>query len=138
MTVLSAKLFAGLAGLAFVIAVLGRVHVLPRANLWLTVANVSFGTFYTHLFIAVVCVVFSFAYFGIVRLMQHPLNQTTGLIGFFLVAVASVVWLSLSFLATSDSLRTHGLVIVLFAAIFSFILGVALSVANLAWVLLRS
>jgi len=135
--VLNAKLFAGLAGLAFVTAVLGRVHVLPRANLWLRVAQVSFGAFYWQLFLALVCAVFGFAYFGIVRLMQHPLNQTTGLVGFFLVAVASVIWLSSSFLATNDSLRSQGLVIVLFASIFSFILGVALTAANLAWVLLR-
>jgi hypothetical protein len=101
------------------------------------VAQVSFGAFYWQLFLALVCAVFGFAYFGIVRLMQHPLNQTTGLVGFFLVAVASVIWLSSSFLATNDSLRSQGLIIVLFASIFSFILGVALTAANLAWVLLR-
>ena len=134
---LNAKLFAGLAGLAFVIAVLGRVHVLPRANLWLTVANISFDTSYTHLFIAFVCGVFGFGYFGIVRLMQHPFNQTTGLIGFFLIAAATAIWLTSSFLATSDTLRSHWKVIVLFAAIFSFILGAGLTGANLAWVLVR-
>lgn len=52
---LNAKLFAGLAGLAFVIAVLGRVHVLPRANLWMRVANVSFGAFYWQLFLGLAC-----------------------------------------------------------------------------------
>ena len=134
---LSAKLFAGLAGLAFVIAALSRMHILPRANLWLTVGHVSFGAFYWQLFLALVCAVFSLAYFGIVRWMQHPLNQTTGLIGFFLVAVASVICLSSSFLATNDSLQSHGLVIALFASIFSFMLGEVLTAADLAWVLLR-
>jgi hypothetical protein len=135
--VLNAKLFAGLAGLAFVISILARVHILPRTNLSLFVADISFGIFYTQLLVALVCAVFGFAFFGVVHLMQRPLNQTTGLVGFFLVGVASVVWLISSFLTTSDSLRNHWLVIVLFAAIFSFILGVALTAANLAWVLLR-
>jgi hypothetical protein len=136
--VLNAKLFAGLAGLAFVIAVLGRVHVLPRANLSLRVANVVFGAFYWQLFLGLACAVFSLAYFGVVRSMQHPLNQTSGRVGFLFIAAASSVWLSSSLLATSDSLRNHWLVIVLFAAMFSFILGVALTAANLAWVLVRN
>jgi hypothetical protein len=135
--VLNAKLFAGLAGLALVISILGRVHALPRTNLSLFVADIAIRTFYTHLFIALVCAVFGFAFFGIVHLMQRPLNQATGLVGFFLVGVASVVWLISSFLVTSDSLRNHWLVVVLFAAIFTFILGVALTAANLAWALLR-
>jgi hypothetical protein len=135
--VLNAKLFAGLAGLAFVIAILGRVHALPRADLSLSVANMAFGAFYTHLFIALVCAVFGFAYFGLVHLTQRPINQTTGLVGFILIGVASVVWLVSSSLATSDSLRNRWLLIVLFGAIFSFILGVALTAANLAWVLVR-
>jgi hypothetical protein len=135
--VLNAKLFAGLAGLAFVIATLGRVHVLPRANLWLHVAHVSFGAFYWQLFIALVCAVFSLAYFGVGRLMQHPLNQTTGLVGFLFIAAEAFIWLSSSLLATSDSLRNHWLAVALFAAMFSFILGVALTAANLAWVLFR-
>jgi hypothetical protein len=135
--VLNAKLFAGLAGLAFVIAILGRVHALPRADLSLSVENMAFGAFYTHLFIALVCAVFGFAYFGLFHLTQRPINQTTGLVGFILVGVASVIWLVSSSLATSDSLRTRWLVIVLFGAIFSFILGVALTTANLAWVLVR-
>ena len=134
---LNAKLFAGLAGLAFVIAILGRVHALPRADLSLSVGNMAFGAFYTHLFIALVCAVFGFAYFGLFHLTQRPINQTTGLVGFILVGVASVIWLVSSSLATSDSLRTRWLVIVLFGAIFSFIFGVALTAANLAWVLVR-
>jgi hypothetical protein len=97
----------------------------------------AFGAFYTHLFIALVCAVFGFAYFGLFHLTQRPINQTTGLVGFILVGVASVIWLVSSSLATSDSLRTRWLVIVLFGAIFSFILGVALTAANLAWVLVR-
>jgi lipopolysaccharide export LptBFGC system permease protein LptF len=135
--VLDARLFAGLAGVAFVMSILGRLRVLPHANLWLHVANISFGAFYWQLFISLVCAVFGFAYFGIARLTQRPANQTVGLVGFFLVAFASAVWLASSYLTTSNSPLSRWLVILLFAAIFSFILGVTLSAANVAWVLLR-
>ena len=134
---LNAKLFAGLAGLTFVIVILGRVHALPRGDLSLSVANMAFGAFYTHLFIALVCAIFGFAYFGVVHFTQRPINQTAGFVGFILVGVASIIWLISSSLATSDSLRNPWLVRVLFAAVFSFILGVALTAANLAWVLVR-
>jgi hypothetical protein len=132
----SARLFAGLAGTAFVIAILGRVHVFPLSNLDLRIANISFGAFYWQLFVALVCAVFGFAYFE-VRLMQTPFNYAVGLVGFFLVGFASVIWLISSFLITSDSPPTSRVVILLFAAIFSFISGVAVSAVNVAWVLLR-
>jgi hypothetical protein len=135
--VLNAKFFAGLAGIALVVAILGRVRAIPRGNLWLRVANISFGTFYWQLFIALVCALLALAYFGIVRAPQRPLDQTIGLVGFFLVAFATVVGLISSFLTTSNSPMSRGLAILLFAAIFSFISGVALSAANVAWVLLR-
>jgi hypothetical protein len=135
--VLDAKLFAALAGVAFVLSILGRLRVLPRPNLWIHVANVSFGASYWQLFIALVCAVFALAYFGIARLTQRPVNQTVGLGGFFLIAFASVVWLASSYLTTSNSPPSSRLVILLFLAIFSFILGVTLSAANVAWVLLR-
>lgn len=134
---LIAKLFAGLAGIAFVVAILCRVRVLPHANLYLHIANIGFGAFYWQLFIGLVCAGFGFAYFTFVRLTQRPLNQTTGLAGFFLVAFASVVWLISSFRTTNDSLLSRWLVILLFAAIFSFLLGVVISAANVAWVFLQ-
>ena len=134
---LNAKLFAGLAGTAFVIAILGRVHVLPPANLNLRVANILFGGFYWQIFIALVCALFGFTYFGVVRLTQRPLNETVGLLGFFLVAFAFVVWLISSFIITIDSPPSLRLLVLLFAAIFSFISGVVLSTANVAWVFLR-
>jgi hypothetical protein len=135
--VLNAKLFAGLAGIALVVAILGMVRVLPRANLGLHVANIGFGPFYWQLFVALACAVFGFAYLGVGRLTQHPLNQMAGLVSFFLVAAAFVVWLVSSFLTTSDSLPSRQLVILLFAAILSFLFGVALSAVNVAWVLVR-
>jgi hypothetical protein len=136
-TVLIARLFAGLACIAFVVAILGRVRVLPRANLYLGMANVSFSALYWQLFIALVCAGFGFAYFVLVRLTQRPINQSVGLVGFLLVAFASVVWLISSFLTASGSPLNRWLVILLFAAIFSFMLGVAVSAANMAWVFLR-
>ena len=135
---LSAKLFAGLAGIAFVIALLGRLRVLPRASLWLSVGNVAFGAPYWQLFIVLVCGFFGFAYFGVVRLTQRPLNQTTGLIGFLLVAFGSVVWLIAGFLTKANLPRTNRFPVILFVAIASFILGVVFSTANVVWSRLRN
>lgn len=134
---LNARLFAGLAGLAFVIAILVRRKVSARKHVYLRIAKRAFGPFYTHLFIALVCAIFGFAYFGVVHLTQRPINQTTGFVGFILVGVASVVWLISSSLATTNSLRNPWLVKVLFASILGFISGMALTAANLAWVLVR-
>jgi hypothetical protein len=136
-TVLIAKLFTGLAGIVFVVAILGRVRILPHPNLLLWAGNTAYGPFYWQLFIALVCVGFGFAYFGFVRLTQRPLNQTAGLTGFFLVAFASVVWLISSFLTTKVSRMSRSMVILIFVAAFSFMLGVVLSAANLAWIFLR-
>jgi len=135
---LNARLFAGLAAMTFAVAILGRLHMLPRANLWLQVGNVSFGAFYWELFIFFVCAFFALAYFGIARLTQRPLNLATGIIGFLLLALASVVWLISSFLNTDASRWSDRFAILLFAAMACFIAGVAFSTANVAWALLRS
>jgi hypothetical protein len=134
---LNARLFAGLAATAFGVAILGRLRVLPRTNLSLVVGNVSFGAFYWQLFIVLVCAFFAFAYFGIGRLTQHPGNPTTGFVGFLLVAFASVVWLISSFVMARSLPRGDRLPILLFAAMASFVLGVAFSTANATWALLR-
>jgi hypothetical protein len=107
--VLNAKLFAGLAGTALVVATLGRVHALPHGNLGLHVGYFVFGPFYWQLFVALVCAVFGFAYFGVVRLTRRPLNQMVGLVSFFFVAFAFGSWLISSFLMTSDSLPSRRL-----------------------------
>jgi len=134
---LNARLFAGLAAITFVVAILGRLRMLPRANLWLTVGHISLGAFYWQLLIFLGCTFFGLAYFGIARLKPRPLNPTAGLVGFLLVAFASVVWLISSFLNTDGSRRGDRLAILLFAAIGCFILGVILTTANVAWGLLR-
>ena len=133
---LNARLFAGLAGIAFAVAILGRLRMLPRPNLWLTVGHVGFGAFYWQLSIFLTCAFFGFAYFGIARLTRHDLNLTTGMIAFLLVALASVVWLITSFVTDGSRLGDR-LAIFLFAAMACFIVGVALSTVNLAWILLR-
>ncbi len=134
---LNAIFFAGLAALTFLVAILGRLRMLPRANLWLRVGNVSFGAFYWQLLIFLVCTFFGFAYFSIARLKPRPLNPTTGLLGFLLIAFASLVWLISSFLTRDGSTRGHRFPILLFAALGCFILGVVFSTANVAWGLLR-
>ena len=134
---LSARPFAALAAITFVVLVLGRLRILPPEKLWLYVGNTSFGAFYWQLFIVLICTFFGFAYFGVVRLTQHPLNPTTGLVGFLLVAFASVVWLISSFFITVRSLASHRITILLFTAMACFVVGVAFSAANVAWALLR-
>ena len=134
---LNARLFAGLAAMTFVVAILGRLRMLPRANLYLTFGPVGFGASYWQLFIFLVCTFFGLAYFGIARLKPRPINPTTGLVGFLLIAFASVVWLISSFLHTGRSRLGDRLAMLLFAAIGCFILGVVLATANVAWGLLR-
>jgi hypothetical protein len=134
---LNAKLFGGLAAITFVVAILGRLRMLPPANLDFVVGSVGFGPWYWRLFIFLVCTFFGFAYFGIARLKRSPLNSATGLIGFLLVAFASVVWLISSFLMTNNSRLGGRLAILLIAAIGCFILGVVLATANVASSLLR-
>lgn len=113
------------------------LRMLPPANLDFVVGSVSVGPFYWRLFIFLACTFFGFAYFGIARLKQRPLNPATGLVGFLLVAFASVVWLISSFLMTNGSRWGDRLAILLFAAIGCFILGSVLATANVAWGLLR-
>ena len=114
-----------------------KEHLFGRANLLLSIGRFAFGPFYWQLFVTLICAVFALAYFGVLRLTQRPANQMVGLVSFFLVAGAFVVWLISSFVPTSGSLPSHRLLILLFAAIFSFLLGLVLSAANIAWVLLR-
>jgi hypothetical protein len=135
--VVNARLFAGLAAITFVVAVVGRLRMLPPTNLDFVVGSVSFGPFYWRLFIFLTCTFFGFAYFGIARLKERPLKPTTGLIGFLLVAFASVVWLISSFLTAHGSRMGDRLAELLFAAIACFVLGVAFCTANVAWALLR-
>jgi hypothetical protein len=139
---LNARLFAGLAAITFAIAILGRLRVLP-GNLNFSVGtsrhqHLGFGPLYWQLFICLVCAFFALAYFGTVRLMQRPPNLATGLIGFLLVTLASVVWLISSFLMKDTSRSGDRLAIYLFATMACFIVGVASSTANVVWALLRS
>jgi hypothetical protein len=139
--VLNARLFGGLASIVIVVALLVRAHVLPQADLEFTVGHggehLGFGASYWEPLIFLVGAFFALAYFGIARLTQRPLNLTTGIIGFLLVALASVAWLISSFLIADGSLRGDRLAILLFAAMGCFILGMVLSAANVVWGLLR-
>jgi len=107
-------------------------------NLWLQVWNFSLGPLYWQLFGALVCAIFAVAYFGVARLTRRAPNQMIGLVVFFLVAVPFAVWLISGFLTTTGSPPNRRLAMVLFAAIFSLLSGLVLSVVNLTWVLLRS
>lgn len=135
--ILNAKLFGGLAAITFVTGILDSLRILPPANLDFVVGSVSFGPSYWRLFIFLACTFFGFSYFCIARIKQRPLKAATELVGFLLVALASVVWLISSFLMTDGSHWGDRLAILLLAAIGCFILGVVLATANVAWGLLR-
>jgi hypothetical protein len=134
---LNGRLFAGLAAVTFLVAILGRLRILPVQNLYLTFGSVGYDAFYCELFIFLVCTLFGFAYLGIARLKERSLNPTSGLVGFILIAFASVVWMISSFVITDRSFRTDRLAILPFAAVGCFILGVVLATANVAWGVLR-
>jgi lipopolysaccharide export LptBFGC system permease protein LptF len=128
--------------MAFVVAILGRLRVLPPESLDFTFAtsrhqHLGFGPFYWRLFICLVCTFFGCAYFAIARLKPRPFNAATGLVGFVLVAFASLVWMVSSLLMTGGSRWGDQFAILLFAAIGCFIFGVVLATANAAWGLLR-
>jgi hypothetical protein len=129
--VLTGKLFAALAGIALVIAILGRMRVLPHANLWLRTGHFSFDAFYWQVFIAAVCAFCAFAYFAGVQITRRSPHQMTGLAGFLLIASASAIWLVSCFIPPS-----HRAIVPLFVAILLFVLGLAISAANVVWVFL--
>ena len=132
-TVLTAKLFAALAGISFSLAFLGRKQVLPHQNLSISIGHTVFGPYYSQLFVALACAILAFAYFGVARWLRNPPNQSVGLVSFALVSLPLGVWLISSLFITGASSPSHRLLILLFAAIFSFLLGLVLSTVNVAF-----
>jgi hypothetical protein len=135
--VLSAKLFAALAGIVLTFALLGREQVVPHQNLGLSVGRIVLGPYYWQLFGAMACAILAFAYFGVARWLWHPPDQPIGLVSFVLVSIALVILLISSFFITSTSSPSRRLLIPLFAAICSFLLGLVLSAVNVAWAVWR-
>jgi hypothetical protein len=132
-TVLTARLFAALAGIIFSFAFLGREHVLRHQNLSISIGHTVFGPYYSQLFGALVCAILAFAYFGVARWLRNPPNQSIGLVSFGLVFLALAVWLISGLFNTGASSPSHRLIALLFAAILSFFVGLVLSTVNVAF-----
>jgi hypothetical protein len=121
---LSAKLFAGLAGLILIVTALTRLR---------------FGPFYWQVFAGIMTSVSAFAYFVVFRfiVIERPHDQFAGLIGFFLIAASAFIWLSGAYVVGSHSLLSDAQIVALLAAILSFVAGTVITAANLAWALLK-
>jgi hypothetical protein len=132
-TVLPAKLFAALAGIIFTFAFLGREHVLRHQNLSISIGHTVLGPYYSQLFGALACAILAFAYFGAARWLRNPPNQSIGLVSFGLVSLALGVWLISSLFITGASSPNHRLLVLLFVAILSFLVGLVLSTVNVAF-----
>jgi hypothetical protein len=132
-TVLTAKLFAALAGIICSFAFLGREHVLRHQNLSISIGHTVLGPYYSQLFGALACAILAFAYFGVARWLQNPPNQSIGLVSFGLAFLALGVWLISGLFITGASSPNHRLIALLFAAILSFFVGLVLSTVNVAF-----
>ena len=106
---LTAKLFAALAGIIFSFAFLGREQVLRHQNLSISIGHTLFGPYHSQLFGALACAILAFAYFGVARWLRNPPNQSIGLVSFALVSLALGVWLISSLFITGASSPSHRL-----------------------------
>jgi len=134
---LIAKLFAGLAIVVFSAAILGRVSLLPRMNLLLTLGSVAIGPYYWQLLVVVICTVLSVVYFSFSYWARNPASPAAGIISFLLIAASVVVWIIFGFLFAGHP-WTHRQVVVLFLAMLSFFVGLLLSTMNVLWAAMRS
>ena len=134
---LTAKLFAALAGMIFFFAFLGREQVLRHQNLSINIGHTVLGPYYSQLFGALACAILAFAYFGVARWLRNPPNQSIGLVSFALVTLAIGVWLISSLIFTGASAPNHRLIVLLFVAILSFLVGLVLSTVNVAFALFQ-
>jgi len=130
---LIAKLFAVLATILFIFALLGRAQLLPTMHLYFPISDRVFGPYYWQLFGAIACGFFAFIYFAIDRWSPRLLNPSAGLLSFVLVAVAFLVWLTTGFLIKSSARLDSRLVVILLGAKVSFFLGSALVALVAGW-----
>jgi hypothetical protein len=131
---LTAKLFAVLASILFIFALLGRVQILPSTHLYFPVKDRVFGPYYWQFFGAIACALFAFVYFAVGRWMPRLLNPSIGLVSFILIAVAFLVWLTAGFFMKSAARVDSWLLVTLLGAKFSFFLGSALVALVAGWV----
>jgi hypothetical protein len=134
---LSAKLFGALGAIVFVVAILGRLGILPFSPMGLAIAGVAYGPFYWQTFAAIVCAALALSYVGIARTATHPPNRLVGIASFALVALALFTMIVESFVSDRLFQRFESMIWIFFAAMFAFLVGVVLSALNLAWAVFR-
>jgi hypothetical protein len=134
---LSAKLFGALGAIVFVVAMLGRLGILPFSPMGLDFSGVAYGPIYWQTFSAIVCAALALAYLGIARTATHPPNRTAGIASFALVVLALLTMNVESLLSERFFGRFELLVWIFFAAMFAFLIGVVFSAVNLAWTVFR-
>lgn len=130
---LSAKLFGLLGAIVFVVAVLGRLGVLPFAPMGLDISGIAYGPLFWQTFAAVVCAALALSYFVTSRTATHPPNQIVGIASFALVTLALLIMTIEGLLSEMLFRRFEFLIWCFFAAMFAFLIGVVLSALNLAW-----
>jgi hypothetical protein len=134
---LTARLFAALAGTLAILAFLARGRLIPSINLYLHFTYIGLSSYYWQLLGASVCAIFAFIYFAAAGWLVRPLNQSMGLVSFTFIALAFVVWLFVGFLIGRDAPASTWQIGALFGAIFGFMLGSALFAMNVVWTLFR-
>jgi hypothetical protein len=123
--------------MVFCAAILGRVNVLPRMNLLVSVGSVAIGPYYWQLLVVLICTVLAAAYFSFSHWAPNPASPAVGIISFLLIATAAVVWMIFGYLFAGHG-WTHRHIGVLFLAMLSFITGLLLSTVNVFWAAIRS
>jgi hypothetical protein len=139
---LLAKLFAGLASMLAIFAVLYAASIRPARDVFLLVTHLAVPHHLIQLFELLLCVAFTLFYFVAARWMPRPLNNTLALVHFVLIALAVVLLaLIMSVLAYAQQSGQSAFRIwhflVLYAGILSFLLGCLVFVVNVGWTAIR-
>lgn len=124
---LTGKLFAGLAGLLLVFAVLAKLHPTPPVPIYL------------QLVVALSCVIFGSTFLLAELCVRTSLNQTVGLVqfGFVVISVCVLVFEFDVFPLLSNKPDILGSYLIPVAAL-TFLIACALFVANATWTVIRA
>lgn len=134
---LTARLFAALAGILAILASLRRGQLLPSMDLYFHSTYIVLSPYHWQLLGALVCAIFAFISFAFAQWMARPLNQSMGLVSFTFIALAFIVSLTVGFFIRRDSSPSFLQIGALFGVIFGFMFGCALFAVNVVWTLLR-
>lgn len=123
---LTAKLFAGLASILAVSAILARLHSSPLVPIYL------------QLIAALSCVIFAMAFFVAEPWIRPPLNQTIGLVqcGFVGISVCTLVFEFDLYPLLSNKPDILGAYLIPASAL-SFLIACTLFAANATWTVIR-